>query len=59
MTTAIMLALCGFVIVVPLSAAPAVYDQRQTGDLNVQVELKNVHVVALLNSEMLDDYTVN
>ncbi|XP_032688418.1 uncharacterized protein LOC116852317 [Odontomachus brunneus] len=57
MTTTIMLALCGFVIAVPLSAAPAIYDQRQTGDLNVQVELKNVHVVALLNSEMLDDYT--
>jgi len=37
----------------------AVYDQRQTGDLNVQIELKNLQVIALLNSELLDDYTVN
>ncbi|EFN82231.1 uncharacterized protein LOC105185333 [Harpegnathos saltator] len=55
--TTIMLALCNFVIASPLSATPAVYDQRQTGDLNVQVNLKNVHVVTLLNSEILEDYT--
>ncbi|XP_006613671.1 uncharacterized protein LOC102678802 [Apis dorsata] len=36
---------------------PATYDQRQTGDLNVQVHLKDVQVLALLDSEMLDDYT--
>ncbi|XP_014478313.1 PREDICTED: uncharacterized protein LOC106746321 [Dinoponera quadriceps] len=56
-TTTIMLALCSCVIALPLSAAPAVYDQKQTGDLNVQIELKNVHVVALLDSEILEDYT--
>ncbi|KAK9295796.1 hypothetical protein QLX08_010006 [Tetragonisca angustula] len=37
--------------------APTTYDQRQTGDVNVQVHLKDVRVVALLNSEILDDYT--
>lgn len=37
---------------------PATYDQRQTGDLNVQIHLKDVEVVALLDSELLDDYTV-
>nr|XP_034192764.1 uncharacterized protein LOC117610013 [Osmia lignaria] len=36
---------------------PATYDQRQTGDLNVQVHLKDVQVLALLDSELLDDYT--
>lgn len=36
-----------------------VYDQRQTGDLNVQVDLKDVRVVALINSELLEDYMVN
>nr|XP_003707454.2 PREDICTED: uncharacterized protein LOC100881220 [Megachile rotundata] len=36
---------------------PATYDQRQTGDLNVQVHLKDIQVLALLDSEVLDDYT--
>ncbi|XP_076637684.1 uncharacterized protein LOC143349914 [Colletes latitarsis] len=36
---------------------PTSYDQRQTGDLNVQVHLKDVQVLALLDTELLDDYT--
>ncbi|XP_077281533.1 uncharacterized protein LOC143908097 [Temnothorax americanus] len=59
-----MLALSGLLLViaacrVAVARPPAtpVYDQRQTGDLNVQIELKDVQVVALLNSELLDDYT--
>lgn len=35
-----------------------VYDQRQTGDLNVQIELKDLQVVALVDSGLLEDYTV-
>ncbi|XP_003696689.2 uncharacterized protein LOC100866314 [Apis florea] len=44
-------------IVTGLSLPTTTYDQRQTGDLNVQVHLKDVQVLALLDSEMLDDYT--
>ncbi|XP_043255009.1 uncharacterized protein LOC122398841 [Colletes gigas] len=36
---------------------PASYDQRQTGDLNVQIHLKDVQVLALMDTELLDDYT--
>jgi len=39
--------------------AKAIYDQRQTGDVNVQIDLKDLQVIALVNSELLDDYTVN
>lgn len=46
---------CHVILVTP--APTKVYDQRQTGDLNVQIELKDLRVVALLNSELLDDYT--
>jgi len=65
MTMTIMLALRGFLVImacriIVATPVPAkVYDQRQTGDLNVQIELKDLRVVALLNSELLDDYTVN
>ncbi|XP_060826754.1 uncharacterized protein LOC132912935 isoform X1 [Bombus pascuorum] len=44
-------------VVTGLSLPATTYDQRQTGDLNVQVHLKDVQVVALLDPEMLDDYT--
>ncbi|CAK9808567.1 hypothetical protein ANTPLA_LOCUS5825 [Anthophora plagiata] len=40
-----------------LSLPATSYDQRQTGDLNVQVHLKDIQVLALLDSELLDDYT--
>lgn len=50
---------CGITVALPPAPARAVYDQRQTGDLNVQLELKDLKVIALLNSELLDDYTVN
>lgn len=50
------LLLLTYYIVTGLSL-PATYDQRQTGDLNVQVHLKDVQVLALLDSEVLDDYT--
>ncbi|XP_063972782.1 uncharacterized protein LOC135160303 [Diachasmimorpha longicaudata] len=38
-------------------AKPTTYDQRQTGDLNVQIHLKDLRVVALVDTEMLEDYT--
>ncbi|XP_043471928.1 uncharacterized protein LOC122504760 [Leptopilina heterotoma] len=37
-------------------ASPARYDQRQTGDVNVQIDVKNVEVIALVKSDLLDDY---
>ncbi|XP_031843376.1 uncharacterized protein LOC116431709 [Nomia melanderi] len=56
-----MLPLYGFLVLIYHTSAgltaPATYDQRQTGDLNVQVHLKDVHVLALLDKELLDDYT--
>ncbi|KZC06304.1 PREDICTED: uncharacterized protein LOC107194542 [Dufourea novaeangliae] len=36
---------------------PATYDQRQHGQLNVQIHLKNVQIVAVMDKESLDDYT--
>ncbi|CAL7949576.1 unnamed protein product [Xylocopa violacea] len=39
------------------SSPATTYDQRQTGELNVQVHLKDVQVLALLDTELLDDYT--
>ncbi|XP_018398594.1 PREDICTED: uncharacterized protein LOC108776474 [Cyphomyrmex costatus] len=41
----------------PPALAKAVYDQRQTGDVNVQIDLNDLQVIALVNSELLDDYT--
>ncbi|XP_043271951.1 cell wall protein RBR3-like [Venturia canescens] len=35
---------------------PIAYDQRQTGEVNVQIHLKDVKVVALLDSGLLEDY---
>lgn len=40
-----------------LSSPATTYDQRQSGDLNVQVHLKDIQVLALLDTELLDDYT--
>lgn len=40
-------------------STPIAYDQRQTGDVNVQIHLKDVQVVALLDSGLLEDYVVN
>lgn len=37
----------------------ATYDQRQDGKVNVQIEVKDVQIVALVDSEMLEDYTVS
>lgn len=51
----VLMICCRFIVE---SNVATIYDQRQTGDLNVQIELKNLQVVALMNSE-LDDYTVN
>ncbi|OXU24778.1 hypothetical protein TSAR_009599 [Trichomalopsis sarcophagae] len=33
------------------------YDQRQEGKVNVQIDVKDVQILALVDSEMLDDYT--
>lgn len=59
MLALLVIAACRVAAALPPGPAKAVYDQRQTGDLNVQLELKNLQVVALVNSELLDDYTVN
>ena len=40
-------------------ASPAKYDQRQEGDINVQIDVKDVKIIALLKSDIFDDYTVN
>ncbi|KAL7292935.1 hypothetical protein TKK_0013388 [Trichogramma kaykai] len=32
------------------------YDQRQDGQVNVQIDVKDVQIVALMDSKMLDDY---
>lgn len=45
------------IAVTPAQIRGATYDQRQTGDLNVQIDLKDLRVVALVDSELLDDYT--
>lgn len=55
----LVIAACRITAALPPVPAKAVYDQRQTGDLNVQIELKDLQVIALLKSELLDDYTVN
>ncbi|KAK0178960.1 hypothetical protein PV327_007796 [Microctonus hyperodae] len=39
------------------AANPVSYDQRQTGDVNVQIDVEDVQVVALVDREFLDDYT--
>ncbi|XP_076234949.1 uncharacterized protein LOC143179536 [Calliopsis andreniformis] len=46
-----------FCCVIGALSLPATYDQRQTGDLNVQVHLKDVQVLALLNADLTNDYT--
>uniref|UniRef100_A0ABD2WI52 Uncharacterized protein n=1 Tax=Trichogramma kaykai TaxID=54128 RepID=A0ABD2WI52_9HYME len=35
------------------------YDQRQDGQVNVQIDVKDVQIVALMDSKMLDDYQVS
>ncbi|XP_014203403.1 uncharacterized protein LOC106635781 [Copidosoma floridanum] len=35
----------------------ATYDQRQEGKVNVQIDVKDVHILALVDSDMLEDYT--
>lgn len=51
----LVIAVCCITAVMPVPTR--IYDQRQTGDLNVQIELKDLQVVALLDSELLEDYT--
>lgn len=55
----LIIAICRVTAAMPRAPAKAVYDQRQTGDLNVQLELKDLQVIALINSDVLTDYTVN
>lgn len=54
--------ICGFILLTSqiwlTLASPARYDQRQTGDVNVQIDLKDVKVIALVKSDLLDDYMV-
>ncbi|XP_015175255.1 PREDICTED: uncharacterized protein LOC107065786 [Polistes dominula] len=38
-------------------SAPVNYDQRQTGELNVRIDLKDLKVLAFLDSKILEDYT--
>ncbi|KAL6447049.1 hypothetical protein ACFW04_001420 [Cataglyphis niger] len=53
----LVIATCRVAAATPMPIRAATHDQRQTGDLNVQVALKNLRVVALLDSKLLDDYT--
>ncbi|EFN72510.1 hypothetical protein EAG_13433 [Camponotus floridanus] len=53
----LVIAICRVIAATPALIRPATYDQRQTGDLNVQIALKDLRIVALLDSELLDDYT--
>jgi len=55
----LIIAVCLITIAILPAVAKAIYDQRQTGDVNVQIDLKDLQVIALVNSELLDDYTVN
>ncbi|XP_029174261.1 uncharacterized protein LOC114942935 [Nylanderia fulva] len=52
----LVIATCGFIAATP-APRKAIYNQRQTGDLNVEIAVKDLRVVALLDSELLDDYT--
>lgn len=47
-----------YLILKIVGSSPVSYDQRQTGDLNFQLDVKNVQVVALVNKDVLDDYVV-
>ncbi|KAL0128669.1 hypothetical protein PUN28_003800 [Cardiocondyla obscurior] len=53
----LVIAICRTIVAMPSAPTKSVYDQRQTGDLNVQIELSDIQVVAFLSSELLDDYT--
>ncbi|XP_018045952.1 PREDICTED: uncharacterized protein LOC108685598 [Atta colombica] len=53
----LVIAACLVTIAILPAVAKAIYDQRQTGDVNVQIDLKDLQVIALVNSELLDDYT--
>lgn len=51
--------LCGgLLVLVALGAGAPSYDQRQEGKINVQIDVKDLSIVALMDSGMLDDYTV-
>lgn len=38
---------------------PAQYDQRQEGKVNVQIHVKDVQVLALVDGDAIDDYIVS
>ncbi|XP_011506287.1 PREDICTED: acriflavine sensitivity control protein acr-2-like [Ceratosolen solmsi marchali] len=38
------------------AAAPRTYDQRQEGRVNVQIDIKDVQILALVDSDTIDDY---
>jgi hypothetical protein len=40
------------------AAVPRSYDQRQDGRVNVQIDVKDVQILALLDSDTIDDYVV-
>ncbi|XP_034937955.1 uncharacterized protein [Chelonus insularis] len=46
--------LIGFFLLSQSESSPAHYDQRQTGDLNVDVHFKDVQIVALVDGDLLD-----
>ncbi|XP_044584158.1 putative protein TPRXL isoform X2 [Cotesia glomerata] len=48
--------LAGTLIWQSTDAHPASYDQRQTGDLNVQLGFKDIQVVALMDTDLFGDY---
>ncbi|KAI4481471.1 hypothetical protein M0804_009591 [Polistes exclamans] len=46
-----------YLLIKVVLSAPVNYDQRQTGDLNVRIDLKDLKILALLDSKVLEDYT--
>ncbi|KAI4500747.1 hypothetical protein M0802_003958 [Mischocyttarus mexicanus] len=38
-------------------SAPVNYDQRQTGELNLRIDLKDLKILTFLDSKILEDYT--
>lgn len=48
----------GLTVICAPSRNSAIYDQRQQGVVNVQISLEDVKIIALVESDMFDDYMV-
>lgn len=45
-------------VILEIASAASVYDQSQTGNLNVQIDLKDLQVIALMKSGK-EEYVVS